>query len=712
MVAMSKGTALSAKTANHEGLESLAFAGAVASPGTVARIDAINLDDLPLYRWTTEMRATLLARLRAAQTNAAIGAVVLTGSRAFAGDGTIEHLDAEEELPTMADLFATIAGSSKPVIAAIRQGAHGMGLELALCCTHRVAAASSRFSMPQVRTGIIPTLGATQLLPLLVGLREAADLMILGRRRNTAAARDSGLVDIVTSGDPADVAVRLARQSLDGQAPRPVTHAITSTDLAALRRLIQSRHPGQLAPMACLEAIKQAMGLPLAEVQLKARQTALKLQESPQAAALRYLLHAERNALDYAPRRRMTAVAEIAKVGILGDRGNSIGIALCLANSGLKVAIRATTAEARSATTDELRRLGADFVRRNVLTEAALSRAMARIELSAETGYLVASDLIIDSGDAGDPEYAALTRLCPEKAIIARAVRHQDGQRDTHPARTIGMTFFAPTGPIRMVELTPTHDSAPDTIAAAIRLVERVGKNGMLLPAGSRGDIVQRLRWPFIREAIHLVDEGATPMQVDRALMAFGLLGPFGASDVEGLPRTLAHCEDALGAEPPWLCYSPTMDLMIDAGRTGLSAGTGWFAYDQDSHKPQHDADILPLLRESALAQQLRRRDISDEEIVQRCLYAAINEAMRVIGEGDVTRASDVDSLWVHALGFPRWRGGLLYHADTIGAARICEAIDQFRLQRETMAAPCPLLRAVADNAGRLTAVAAGGERA
>jgi 3-hydroxyacyl-CoA dehydrogenase len=561
----------------------------------------------------------------------AVNGIVLTGAATFA-----------ERDPATGTILSVIAGCAVPVVAAISGAAIGSGLDLALACRHRVAAAGAQFALPGIRHGRLPSNGTVERLASLLPLPQAADMLAFGTALPAEAAMQCGLIDAVARGPVLGAAIAFLRRSDDGKIERrrrTLSPGHGPRQFAELRAQVQRRAPGQVGPLAAIEALEHTYALPADQSLRATERVAQQLAGSEQAIAIRMAVAVEA--------RTLRAMPDKAAHGI----GSACLIELGAAGTELA---------------------------------AALARAGVDVTIVAEPVATQGVDLVIAGAGATAAQWQAVLTRCAADTVVA-ANPFADVPSGIDPDRLATLHAYAPGGRVRLVELGaagPAERTLWTLMQGAGLAVLRRGRD----PGGV---LVDRLRWPLLREAIHLLDEGATPRQIDTALLNFGFTAaPFASLDREGLASFVEACVERRYGGPAWLRFSPTLDMMLEAERFGVDAGRGWYRYEPGSRTPLPDPHIDLLLRDSALAQWLRRREIADAEIVERCLIAAIGEAYAALDDTAAPDASTIDAIWTGIIGFPRWRGGLLLHARSMGLAEVAAAIRRTNELRGTLPPP------------------------
>jgi 3-hydroxyacyl-CoA dehydrogenase len=462
------------------------------------------------------------------------------------------------------------------------------------------------------------------------------------------------------------------------------------------------------APRAGIEALRAAAALPFGDGLARERELHLELCRSPQAAALRHAWLAERAAAEVPGLAADTPVREIALAAVVGAGTMGGGIAMCFADAGMPVTLLDAQPEALARGMDAIRRNYAASVARGTLTQALVDERLARIRPTLDWQALAAADLIVEAvfEDIGVKEqvFRRIDRVARDGAILATNTSYLDvaaiAEFTGRPQDVLGMHFFSPANVMRLLENVRAPKSAPEVLASAMQVGRRLGKVAVLV-GGADGFVGNRMLAQRTREAWFLLEEGALPQQVDRALTDFGFaMGPFAVGDLAGLDigwrarRARAHLR------PPGVRDCDLLDKVCHAGRLGQKSGAGWYRYRSEvgaGRTPIPDAEIEQLIVAHSRERGIERRAIEDREIVERCLYAMVNEAAKILAEGVAARALDIDLVWLHGYGFPRWRGGPLFWADQVGPGEVHRAILGYR-ERFGAAfwTPAPLLEELA----------------
>ena len=683
-------------------------------------IGVIVVDNPPVNAIAPSVRDGIYSAVQELGADEAVGAVVLhcAGSTFMAG-ADIRRLGDGPIGRTTAEVSASLEAMRKPVVAALQGNALGGGLEIALGCHFRCAHSGTRLGLPEVNLGLIPGGGGTQRLPRLVGVEAALSIIGSGKAVTAAEALRLGLVDrVVESADALAAAVAYARELRDAAAPlRRLSEVAPPSvpDLDALLSSIESglrrTRKGEQAPLKAIEAVRAAVTTPFHEGLATEARLFAELKNSSQSRALRHLFLAERQAAKLRGIPVDTPVRAVRRVGVVGGGTMGRGIALAFCNAGLPVELVENEPAALERAMAAIADVHAGALGKGRITAGQHAERLARIRGGTDMSAFADVDLVIEAvfEDMALKRrvFADLERICPSHAILATNTSALDidaiARATGRPQDVIGLHFFSPAHIMRLVEVVQGRQTATDVIATAMKLVKSIDKIGVL--AGNcDGFIGNRMLAGYRREAEFLLLEGASPQQVDRALVGFGMpMGPHAMGDMAGLDigaagRRRRRAEGTLPDDPR---FGVIADKLVELGRFGQKTGAGFYRYQPGSRDPLPDPEVADLIEQEALRLGVTRRQVSDEEIVERCVYPLINEAARILEEGIAQRPGDIDVVWVNGYGFPRVRGGPMQFADETGLARVLERLQQFARQHGPLYwTPAPLIeRLVAENA-------------
>jgi len=680
---------------------------------TQGEIALATIEHPPVNALAHGVRAGLKAALeRTASDPKLLALVILGGGRNFSAGADVREFGRPFEPPQLGEVIELTESLAKPVIAALHGSALGGGLELALACHFRVALEGTRLGLPEVKLGIIPGGGGTQRLPRLIGARAALTVIAEAKDLEAAEAQRLGLVDLCVAVDLEAAALAFARRVVREGTPLRRTGAIVPVldepqVFEEFTRNVSRRQRGFLAPLEAVKAVRVAYELPFAQGLQRELQMCMALMNGAQSRAQRHAFAAEREIARIPGLKSDLPVREIRTAAVVGAGVMGRGIALCFANAGIPVHLMARTAAAAEGARAEIAKVYAAQVKRGSLPAAEAERRLGLITGAGTLSELRRADLIIEaiSEDRGEKEalFAELGLHCRPGAILASNTSFLDltalAAASTRAADVAGLHFFNPAHAMRLLEVVRTPATAPQVTVTLLQLARRLGKIAVLVGA-AEGFVANRMLARRSREALFMLEEGALPEQVDAVLTNFGFpLGPFAVADLGGLDVVLATRRARFASLTPRERAADLLEQLNALGRLGQKSGAGWYRYDAE-RRALPDPVVHDLIARHSATRGIRRRAISDEEILERCLYAMINEGARLLGEGVVPRPQEIDVIWLHGLGFPAYRGGPMFYADELGLPRVLAALERYR---QTVGAeyftPAPLLQKLAGEA-------------
>jgi 3-hydroxyacyl-CoA dehydrogenase len=672
----------------------------------VGDIAVLSIDHPPVNALSHAVRLAVLEAVTAADLERSVAAIVVRGvGKHFVAGADIHEFDAAPLEPVLNEVLLRVEACGKPVIAALHGSALGGGFELALACHYRIAAEDASLGLPEIRLGLLPGAGGTQRLPRLIGAREALALMLSGDPIPCARALELGAVDRISrSPDYLAEAIEYAREiAASGAGPRRLRDraargSLDSGFVAEQRALATRKYPGVESREAIIECIEASATEGFDAALALSRRRFEQCRQSNSSRALRHLFFAERGA------RPAGAVRPVAQVGVLGAGTMGSGIAVSLATAGVGVTLADTNPGALASGLERVRTTIGAAADKGRLERSAADAAIGRVRGSATVDALVEADLVIEaifeSLAVKQEAFASLGRICRPGAILASNTSTLDidaiAQASGRAQDVVGMHFFSPANIMRLVEIVRGASTAPDVIATAQSLSRRMGKLGIVV-GNCFGFVGNRMLYAYGRENQLMMLEGATPSQIDAALESFGMaMGPNAVGDLAGLDvgyRVRRERKD-LRDDPR---YYRVADLLVEAGRLGQKSGKGAYAYAPGSRRPAADVEVEAMIAAESQRLRVARRTIGDEEIQERCLFALINEGARILAEGIANSPADIDAIWCNGYGFPRFRGGPLFYADTIGPAALLAGIRRFgQLHGARDWTPAPLLIEIA----------------
>jgi 3-hydroxyacyl-CoA dehydrogenase len=657
----------------------------------------------PVNALNNEVRRGLIDALRWLATEPGVqGAVLACEGRTFVAGADIREFDAPPVAPLTGDVCAAIEASPKPIVAALHGTALGGGFELALACHGRVLAPDGSVGLPETRLGLIPGAGGTQRLPRLAGALAALDLIATGRHVGAGEALSLGLVDEIATDPRAAAFARVRILIASGQRPRVRDRAVPAVDRAAFDAAVagvRAKARGALAPVAVADAIRAALDVPFDEAVARERDRSLELRVGSQSRALRYLFHAERQAqrLPNGPDGVVRAWP-VRKAGVVGGGTMGAGIAVALADAGLRVTLVEVSPELATAAEGRVRAVYDRQHKSGRLSADARGERLARIAFVTTLDALHDADLVIEAViediEAKKPVFQQLSRIVQRDCVLASNTSYLDidllADVVDAPERVLGLHFFSPAHVMRLVEVARAARTAPEAVATALAVVRRLGKQPVLCRNGE-GFIGNRLLLRWRMPCDHALEDGALPQEVDAALEDYGFaMGPFAVADLAGLD--ISHAvRRRFALREPQMRHVQIADTLVERGRLGQKTGAGYYRHAEG--KRLADPEVIALIEQASAAKGIARHPVPAEVIQQRVHAAMVNEGAKVVAEGVAARPSDVDVVLVHGYGYPAWRGGPMHEADEIGLAEVLRRVEALHAVEGAGWEPAPLLR-------------------
>jgi 3-hydroxyacyl-CoA dehydrogenase len=668
-------------------------------------IAVITTNNPPVNALGHAVREGLVTALGQAMKDDHVAAIVLAcAGRTFFAGADITEFGKPLKSPDLGEVVNTLDDASKPIVAAIFGTALGGGLEVALACHYRVAVGSARLGLPEVKLGILPGAGGTQRLPRLIGPEKAVGMIVSGAPVPAKAALADGLIDAIVEDATAGAIVFAKQIVAEGghlRRVRDLTDKITATRdnpaaFEAAAKEATKKLAGVEAPAACVASIRNAFTLNFDDGIAAERQLFMKLVTGDQSLAQRHIFFAEREA---AKLPAEPAGKKITKAVVIGGGTMGGGIAMCFANAGVPVTIVETTDEFLAKGLDRVKNTYAVSVKRGALTEDAMDKRVGLIAGTTDWGVIADTDIVIEAvfEDLGlkTEIFGKLDKLAKPGTLLASNTSTLDvdaiAAATRRPGDVVGMHFFSPANVMKLLEIVRGKDSSPQAIATAVAAGKLLAKVPVVV-GNCDGFVGNRMLARRTTECERLLLEGAKPEDVDAVVQKFGFpMGPYAMGDLAGLDvgwRIRKH----RGAS------APVSDTLCELGRFGQKTGSGYFIYENGGRVPVPDPFVTDLAAEKAEALGIKRRNIDNQEILERMTYPMINEAARILEEGIATRASDIDVVWTYGYGWPVWRGGPCFYADLVGAKAICAALDHYaELTGDAGLIPTKLLRDMAD---------------
>ena len=653
----------------------------------------------------------IIDALNRANADPSIRAMVLIGAgRSFIAGADIRGFGTGRKRPPLGSrTYDVLDRSEKPVVAAIHGYALGGGLENAMACHYRIAVPSAKVGLPEVQIGILPGGGGTQRLPRLAGPKVALDMITSGRHVPAPQALTYGILDEVLpeGADLRSSAIAYARGIADIRPlPRVRDRAVALDDpgiFDATRKSIARRARNQKAPYRCIEAVEAACNMPFDEGLAREAAFFQELENSEEARALRYAFFAEREVAKLPDLPADVKPREFHAPAVIGAGTMGGGIAMSFADFGYDVKIMDAGEEALNRGMDRIRANYATSVKRGSLAQDEMERRLARIHPVSGYEDIKDSDIVVEAVfermDVKKPIFAKLDEVLNPDALLfsnTSALDMDELAAETKRSdKVAGTHFFSPANVMKLLEVVRPSKASPETLATAMAMGRRIGKISAMA-GNTDGFVANRSRAPFNGEMVILLEEGCLPEQVDKVMVDFGYpMGPFAVGDLAELDIGAEGRKRRAAANPNYRKL-PIADKLVELGRYGQKTSKGWYRYEKGNRTPHPDPEVAAIIKQVAAEMGVPQHDFSDTEILRRLLFSSVNEACRILEEGKAYRASDIDVMWLHGFGFPRYRGGLMYWADGIGVRDVYNQIAAWHQQYGERWVPSALLRQLA----------------
>ena len=641
-------------------------------------------------------------------------AVVIGGGRTFVAGADIKEfgkMTAGGPRRSLLPLLLHIEDSPKPIVMAIHGTAFGGGLELAMAGHYRVASPTAQLGQPEVKLGIIPGAAGTQRLPRLVGIAKAVEMCAEGKPVSAGEATALGLIDALIEGDLLAGAVSFARKAAGKPAPKTrerIEKLGTAVENAAIfttaRNAAGKKQRGLKAPLAAIDAVEAATRLSFEEGCQAEAKLFNECLFSDQSRALIHVFFGEREVAKIPDVPRETPVIPVNHIAVVGSGTMGGGITMVFANAGIPVLLKDMDQAALDVGTGKIRKNYAGSVQRGRFTQAFVDERLELITPVHSYDAFSEVDMVVEAVFEGmalkKTVFADLDRACRPGTILASNTStlniDEIASATARPESVIGTHFFSPANVMRLLEIVRGKNSSKEVIATCMQLSKKLGKIGVLV-GNCRGFVGNRMFGPYRREAQFLVEEGAEVEAVDKALVDFGnAMGPLATGDLAGLDVGWRIRKEYRHLEKPGIRQPFAEDRLCEMGRYGQKTAKGWYLYDEN-RRASSDPEVTALVRKWSAEAGIPQRQISAEEIVDRCIYALVNEGARILEEGYALRAVDIDIIYLNGYGFPAYRGGPMWHADTLGLQKVYQRICEFHQQHGELWEPAHLLRRLAE---------------
>ena len=682
-------------------------------------IGVVTINNPPVNALSPGVLDGLIAALRKLRADDAVKGIVLNGSgKIFCGGADINEFgkltSGKKSLDVgFGTLLSELEDNPKPVVCAIHGTAFGGGLEMAMACHYRVATPDAQVGQPEVKIGLIPGAGGTQRLPRLAGVAKVAEMCAGGEPVKAADALAAGILDKLIEGDLLKGAVAFAREVAVKGPPRKTSTltaklgsaAANAPILAIVREQVKKKARGMMAPFKAVDAIEAALTLPFAEGIKREAELFRECLFSDQSKALIHVFFAERDVAKVPGIAKDTPRIPIRRAAIVGAGTMGGGIAMTYANAGIPVLLKEVDQPALDRGLATIKKNYANTVKKGRLTQQQMDERLTRIEPTLSYDRFAEADIVVEAVFEGmalkKQVFAELDKVARPDAILASNTStlniDEIASATGRPRQVIGHHFFSPANVMKLLEIVRGKHSSPEVIATSMELAKRLGKVGVLV-GNCRPFVGNRMFDPYIREAQFLVEEGAAIAQVDSALTAFGMaMGPLAVLDLAGLDVGWRIRKEGGFVQPAGRVAYRAEDRLCELGHFGQKTGVGWYRYEGGGRAPTPNPEAARFAAEEAREAGVVPRTVAPDEIVERTVYALINEGARILDEGIALRAGDIDIVYVYGYGFPAYRGGPMWYADTVGLKAVHARIREFEKQHGARWAPAPLLTKLAE---------------
>ena len=691
-------------------------------------IAVITICNPPVNIISAAVRAGLTEALTTLASTTRLRAAVLTAEGStFCSGADIGEFAGPPREAEYRDLFRRLEQSPIPIVAALHGIVLGGGLEMALACHYRIAAPATRLGLPELTLGIIPGAGGTQRMPRLIGVEKTLELLFSGRPVDAAQALELGFIDRISEGPLSEAALGYTRSLLaQGKGPRRTCDrrvdpaSATPEIVERLKERARRQFPHRLAPFSAIEAVMSSLTHPFEDGLILEEHIANRSKATPEAKALIHVFFAEREARKI-PGLEPSAPRVIRRAGVIGAGTMGGGIAICFANAGIPVTLLDVSDEALARGRQAIAATYASMVKRGRISERERDERVGLISSSSSDEAFRDADVIVEAVfenmDLKKRVFSRLDEIAKPGAILATNTSTLDideiAAATRRPAEVIGLHFFSPANVMPLLEVVRTDKTSAPTLAAAFEVAKLLRKTPVLARV-CYGFIGNRMMEGYAREAQRMVLEGATPREVDSALENFGMaMGILAVFDMAGIDVGVKVHQSNAAQYPPDPTYYQADIALCSAGRLGQKNGKGYYRYVPGDRARYDDPEAIGILRDHAARLAVPQRAHTEEEIIERCLYPLMNEGLRVLEEGVALRASDIDVVWTSGYGFPRYRGGPMFYADSIGLKTLYDGMLKYREQLGPMHwQPAPLLRRLVEEGRTLADWSRAGEYA
>jgi len=654
-------------------------------------VSVITVNNPPVNALSQGVREGLLARLQEANSDPETKSILITcAGRTFIAGADIREFDKPPEAPHLPDVVSAIEASEKLVLAAICGNALGGGLEVALGCHYRIAAIDAVVGLPEVKLGLLPGASGTQRLPRLSGAQKALDMILSGNPLSAVEALKVGIIDKIVNTDELQAAaiayaeeliVAGPRRICDMNAPQPNPTLFDNT-----RKKIAVKTRGLISPEKIIRCVELSTQIDFEQGCKREREFFLECKASSQSSGLRHAFFAERAASKVPGISKKSLVREINSVAVIGAGTMGSGIAYSCLNAGCELTLLDNSDQSLERGRKMIRNLYKVGVDRGKISKVQMENGLSRFKISKNYDELNNVDLVIEAVfenlSVKKEVFGKIDVTCKKGTILATNTSSLDideiASATKRPEDVIGLHFFSPAHIMRLLEIVRGTKTSNEVIASSLALAKRLGKIGVVV-GNCFGFVGNRMLYSYGRENQRLLLEGAPPEYIDRVLYDWGMaMGPNAVGDLAGLDVGYKVRQERADL-PNDPTFYRIADMLVEQKRYGQKTGKGMYNYEQGSRVPVTDAQVQEMIRIEAKRLGIKQRQISEQEIIERCIYGLIAEGMRILQDGVAIRASDIDVIWINGYGFPRYRGGPMCYANFIGTDKICAAISKFK---------------------------------
>ncbi|MEZ5791494.1 MAG: 3-hydroxyacyl-CoA dehydrogenase NAD-binding domain-containing protein [Nitratireductor sp.] len=652
-------------------------------------IGIVTIDNPPVNALSHAVRSGLAQSVETLANDDDVKAIVIhCAGRTFFAGADIREFNSAPQAPHLPEVIQQIEDCPKPVIAALHGTALGGGCEVALGCHYRIAVPAAKLGLPEIKLGLLPGAGGTQRMPRLIGARAALDLIVSGEPIGARKALDAGMIDAIADGDILEEAIGFAQTLVDTAKPvRKISaeHEWTDRDRAAIAEFdahaaaLVERKRGLDAPRACVESVRNAIILPFAQGMRRERELFMELKDGTQSAAQRHLFFAERAALKINDMPRDVKPLTVARAAVLGSGTMGGGIAMNFANAGIPVTIIDPAADALERGLGTIRKNYERSAQRSGKGSDWVDARMALITPAGDMEAAGDADLVIEAvfeDMALKKEiFARLDAITKPSAVLATNTSTLDineiAAATSRPQSVLGMHFFSPANVMRLLEVVRAEKTGFEALAMAIATGQKIAKIPVTVGV-CHGFVGNRMLYARGAQVERLLVEGASPQAIDSVLVKFGFpMGPCAMGDLAGLDVGWRARKQAGRV-------APVADAICELGRFGQKTGKGYYIYREGSRRGEADPEIDALIRQVGERLGVKRREISESEILERLIFPMVNEGARILDEGIAVRSSDIDVIWIYGYAWPVQHGGPMFHADQIGLKKVCERLEAY----------------------------------